>query len=173
MRKFHDSAYEIAGTPAGLVEVVDGDNRPLCVMSVAEVRSQKLLHRGIALLMRDRERRFMTVQDAEGQPGFTLFAPCMAGLAYADSCDELVTRHWGGLPAFANLLKVWPPCSENFGSFTGICEIVLSEAMLENLSSSTEGSLIVDYSGLAALLKSSCGLAPFLALILESGFLRK
>lgn len=170
MLKFKDAAYVFAGNAAQLVEVVDNGNRPLCVMSFAEVRRQNLPHRGFALWMRDRNRRFLTVQDNEGKPGFTLFAPCQAGLAYADSCDELVARRWGLLPASANLLAVWPPCAENFGSFTGLCEIVLSEAMLESLANSTEGSLIADYSGLAALRKSFCGLAPFLALILDSGF---
>lgn len=171
MKKFHEPIFAWPRHLAGRVEVVDGRNMPLCVMDYAAVRAQGLCHRSVALVLRDRRNNLLIVQDAHGQPGFALFGPCHAGLGYAESCEIQICGRLGPLLGQPRLLRIAPPCPENFNSFTGLCELVLSEAMLSSLASSMRDSLLVEYSDLTALRGSACGLSPFFARLLEQGAL--
>lgn len=154
----------------GLLEVVDADNRPLCLLREAEALRQRLAHRAVALLVRDRRGRALLAWRPWGW-GFSSFRRLTAGCAAAWQAGDLLLAEWQQhgrvLP-----LGILPPESR-LHAFAYLFEARVSAACAAMAARDTERFLLADYDELRGL-NAGFGdmLSPLLRAAVAAGLVR-
>ncbi|MDR3358244.1 MAG: NUDIX hydrolase [Desulfovibrio sp.] len=154
------------------VEIVDARNRPLGVMNHENIVSQHLLHRSIAILLRDAAGRFLLSFQKKSGWGFSSVAPVPAGQSCATCAAKTLHRHWG-LQTRILPVGVYPPCGENGHSFVAVFESRLPLAAVMALTDTPERHLLLDYDELKGL-DAHFGdmLSPYMRVVLQNGYIR-
>lgn len=93
---FHSRPLQAQLPPqaAGLREVVDEADRPLCLLPEAALLRQGLRHRAVALLLRDSAGRALLRPGPRAGWGFSSFALPHALEAVEDCCRRLLAADW-------------------------------------------------------------------------------
>lgn len=99
---------------------MDRDNVPLCLMDFRDVQNQGLLHRKVALALRDRAGRLLLRQRDEIGAGwsFSSVGPVVQDTSREESAADLVFRDWGLDGSRLFFLGEFPPEPSNGNAFT-------------------------------------------------------
>ncbi|MDR2744306.1 MAG: NUDIX hydrolase [Desulfovibrio sp.] len=154
------------------IEIVDDRNTPLGVMDYGDVLLQSLLHRAVAILLRDAAGRFLLSFRKKSGWGFSSVAPVPARQS-CETCAALTLRkHWG-LQTRILPVGVFPPCRENGRSFVAAFEARLPFAAATALTGEPERHLLLDYDELKGL-SAHFGdmLSPYMRVVLQNGYIR-
>ncbi|MDR2054851.1 MAG: NUDIX hydrolase [Desulfovibrio sp.] len=154
------------------IEVVDGRNTPLGVMDYKNIVLQRLLHRSIAILLRDAAGRFLLSFQKKTGWGFSSVAPVPAGQS-CETCAAITLREQWGLQTRILPVGVYPPCRENGHSFVAAFEARLPLAAATALTGEPERHLLLDYDELRGLCAHfSDMLSPYMRIVLQNGYVR-
>ena len=77
-----------------LLEVVDANNTPLCIMNARDVQLQQLPYRAVGLLARDRSGRTLLSRRPGIGWGISSFSRLRAGHAHEQLARELLRADW-------------------------------------------------------------------------------
>jgi hypothetical protein len=154
------------------VEIVDERNAPLGVMDYEDVVLQHLLHRSVAILLRDAAGRFLLSFQKNSGWGFSSVAPVPAGQS-CETCAAITLRkHWG---LQTRILPVgeYPPCGENGHCFVAAFEARLPLTAVTAMAGEPGRHLLLDYDELKGLGKHFGNmLSPHMRIVLQNGYIR-
>lgn len=168
-------------TLPGLREVVDSNDRPVCLLPEAVILRQGLCHRLVALVLRDtRGRVLLTPREsrAGGQEwGPSSLALPFAGEAREDCCRRLLTTDWNLEAARPWLKGVLAPCAESGTAFVALYEARIAPALATALATPSPrlpgGAPLPDAEELAGLAANPDGpLSPLMRRAVLDGCFR-
>ena len=151
---------------------MDKNNTPLCVMRNEDVLRQKLLHRAVALLVRDRQGRALLTHRQGLGWGFSSFGRLPAGQSSELMAQQLFSDDWRHdgrvLP-----LGVCPPGAENFNAFVALYEGRMPAALANAAVRDPDRHMLVDYDELRGIgVHFGELLSPFLRVAVQAGLVR-
>lgn len=144
---------------------MDHANQALGVMSTPAILEQNLLHRSVAVFLCDRSTRFFLALDQTRGFGFSGFGILPPFISTHDYGLELVTEYVKPQQIGINLFGIYPPCPENYNSFTYVLEASVSCLPSHPVHLSVGRC---EYEALADLDYKIC---PFFRLLVSSGWL--
>lgn len=156
----------------GGIEIVDDRNMPLGVMDYEAVVLQRLLHRSIAILLRDAAGRFLLSHQKKSGWSFSSVAPVPAGQS-CETCAAMTLREHWNLQTRILPIGVYPPCRENGHCFVAAFEARLPAAAVMALAGEPERHLLLDYDELKGLnTHFNDMLSPYMRIVLQNGYVR-
>lgn len=135
--------------PAQSLEVVDCHNTPLCVMAKEDVLRQRLPHRTVVLLVRDRTGRALLTLSDRGW-GFSSYGHVPAGMACESFAQELLLD-WGQEGGRLASLGHMPPSEENDQTFLHLYTVCLPRSVINARAAVRDKHLLVDKDELLGL----------------------
>lgn len=166
------SLYPLPIKSPELLEVVDNSNMPLCVMRGEDVLRQKLQHRAVGLLVRDRLGRALLTHRPNFGWGFSSFGRLPAGQSSECKAQELFKQDWNHdgriLP-----MGISAPGPDNFNAFVALYEGRMPSSLAAAAVRDPDRHMLVDYDELRGL-GTHFGelLSPFLRHAVQSGLMR-
>lgn len=139
---------------AVLLEVVDKHNTPLCLMSERDVLGQKLKHRAVALLLRDKAGRALFTQRQGYGWDFSSYAVVYAGQAYEAVARTLLQQDWHQGGRRLTLLGVCPAHENGARAFTAVYEVRMPVPLLSLLAADRSRHLLLDHDEIQGLERS-------------------
>lgn len=162
----------LADAACDMLEVVDGGNRPFCVLRADEVLRQGLPHRAVGLLVRDSaSRTLLTWRQGHGW-GLSSFGFPAAGQSAEDRARELLLADWGrhGPP---QPLGISAPGQETGPAYLYLFEARVSAAFARYAARDAERHLLADYGELRGLrVQAAPLLSPALRRVVLAGLAR-
>ena len=135
--------YSGIKNPDHYLEVVDGENRPLCIMPDEDVLRQRLPHRTVALLVRDKNGRALLTRSGRGWC-FSSYGRVPAGMSCECRVRELLLNHWGHEGKQVSALGLIPPGPENDVTFLNLFTARLPRAIIAVRAADRDRHLLVD-----------------------------
>ncbi|MDR3320370.1 MAG: NUDIX hydrolase [Desulfovibrio sp.] len=154
------------------IEIVDSRNTPLGIMDYGDVTRQRLIHRTVAVLLRDSIGRFLLSFQAGSGWTFSSIAPVPAGLSCETCAINTLRKRWN-LDTRIQPIGLYPPCVENQQSFVAVFEARLPTEMAAELTIELERHLLLDYDELKGLnTHFNDMLMPYMRIALQNGYIR-
>ena len=166
------SLYSSSSAAPDLLEVVDKNNVPLCVMRSEDVLRQALHHRAVGLLVRDRQGRALLTHRPGLGWGMSSFGRLPAGQSSEHRALQLFTDDWGHdgrvLP-----LGVCPPGPESSNAFVALYEGRVPALLAAAAVRDQDRHMLVDYDELRGIgIHFGELLSPFLRVAVQAGLVR-
>lgn len=165
----------------GLHEVVDSNDRPVCLLPEAVILRQGLCHRLVALVLRDTRGRVL-LTPCESRAGGQEWGPSSLALPFAgeareDCCRRLLTTDWSLEAARPWLKGVLAPCAESGTAFVALYEARIASALATALATPSPrlpgGAPLPDAEELAGLAANPDGpLSPLMRRAVLDGCFR-
>ncbi|MDR1776889.1 MAG: NUDIX hydrolase [Desulfovibrio sp.] len=171
------SLYPALPQPGDRVEIVDKHNTPIGVMHHADVIRQRLLHRSVAVLLRDAAGRFLLRRRTKSDPaGFDLDFSALVPVPAGQSCETCATdvlREQWGIQARVFQTGLYSPCAENGNCHVAVYEAALRAALAFGLENEPGRYLLLDYDELKGLtVHFNDMLSPYIRVALQNGYVR-
>lgn len=154
------------------MEIVDGHDRPLCLMSVREALHQRLYHRAVALLLRDNSgRSLLKLRTGQGWD-FSSYTLLAAGQANECAARSLLRQDWQQKDRRLTRLGTCPPETDISIAFTTVFAAYIPAALLTHLATDQNQYLLLDREELEGV-EHQLGdvLSPLLRQSLRAGLL--
>ena len=163
--------YSGLKNPAQSLEVVDGNNIPLCVMAKEDVLRLHLPHRTVVLLVRDRTGRSLLTLSEQGW-SFSSYGHVPAGMACENCAQELLFQEWGQEGGRLTCLGLMAPSEENGQTFLHLYTACLPRSIITSRAAARDRHLLVDQDELQGL-EAHFGdlLSPIIRAAIGSGHL--
>ena len=166
------SLYPLLNNTPDLLEVVDKNNTPLCVMRKEDVLRQGLHHRAVGLLVRDRLGRALLTHRPGLGWGISSIGRLPAGQSSERRAQQLFFDDWGHdgriLP-----LGVSAPGPESFNAFVELYEGRMPVSLASTAVRDPDRHMLVDYDELRGI-STHFGelLSPFMRSVVQAGLVR-
>ncbi|WP_072311733.1 MULTISPECIES: NUDIX hydrolase [Desulfovibrio] len=136
--------------PAHSLEVVDNENRPLCIMPDEDVIRQRLPHRAVALLVSDRNGQALLTRSSQGWC-FSSHGRVPAGMACEYRVREILLNDWGYEGKQISALGLIAPGLENAMTFLHLFTARLPRTIIAAKAADRDRHLLVDRDELKGL----------------------
>lgn len=145
---------------------------PLCVMKYEDVLRQQLLHRAVALLVRDRKGRALLTQRQNYGWGMSSFGRLRAGISSESKAQEMLLKDLRQSGPVLQL-GIAQPGMESLNCFVYLFEARVSAAVADEAVRNADNHMLVDYDELRGL-GTHFGelLSPFLRMLVQKGLVR-
>lgn len=148
----------------GLHEVVDGANRPICLLGADEIKRQQLPHRALAVILRDSRGKLFLRHENDGSFGFSARGMPDAGMAAGDCFHRLTSVLDLGCGIIPRQLGIYQPSDSTGAAFTW-----LFSGFLAGRPRVPSFLAPLDKLEIKALMKRGYPFDPFFRLVFDRG----
>lgn len=163
--------YSGLKNPDHSLEVVDNENRPLCIMPDEAVIRQRLPHRAVALLVRDKNGQALLTRTSQGWC-FSSHGRVPAGMACECRAREILLNDWGHEGKQISALGLIAPGPENGETFLRLFTARLPRTVIAASAADQDRHLLVDRDELKGLGAHFADLlSPLMRAAIQRGYL--